>query len=82
MNSIGIMFRKIGHVHPKFGRLRFHIVPYALVPVKSVRLNCNLNNFPVVRKFIIIIIFPNVLNPCVSEPVRKSGLPNEVPGNC
>ena len=81
MNSVGITFRKRGHVHPKFGRLRSQIVLYALVPVQSVRLNCNLNNLPVVRKFTIIILFPNELNPCVRQPVRKSGLPNEVPGN-
>jgi len=42
VNSIGIMFRKRGHVHKELGTLRFQIVLYVLVPVKSVRLNCNL----------------------------------------
>ena len=65
MNSIGIMLRKRGYVYPKFGRLRFQIVLCALVPVTSVSLNCNVNKLLAVRKFNIIIIFPNVLNLCV-----------------
>ena len=82
MNNIGIMFRKRGFLHPKFDRLSFQIVLYDLVPVKSVRLICNFNKLPIVRKFTIIIFYPNILNPYVREPVSKSGLSNDIPVNC
>jgi Na+-transporting NADH:ubiquinone oxidoreductase subunit NqrB len=75
MNSVRIMFPNRGYVPPKFGGLSFQIIFYALIPVKSIGLNCNFNKLPVMRKLTVIILvlaflvspikvtlFPNVIN--------------------
>jgi hypothetical protein len=58
MNSEGIMFAKRGHVLPKFGRMSFQTIAYALIPVKSVGRNCTpkFNKPPVMGKFTVIIL--------------------------
>jgi hypothetical protein len=50
------VFPKRGYVLPKFGRLSFYVIVYALIPVKSVGFNCSFDKLPEMRKFIIMIL--------------------------